>query len=173
MTKKKAKKASKKKKSNAGRPQKLTFDAALLACIEQLARDGKTNRQIAETLGITEDTFYRYKKQIEQFSEALENGKSLADAMVEHSMFARALGCTTFEEKPVIEKGVVVDVIRLAKQHPPDVNAGKFWLTNRKKNDWKDRVEQEVRVAELEPVIIEDDEGKTTTLTMKEADDES
>jgi transposase len=172
MAKKKVTKAKKKKKNPGGRPQKVTFDEQLLSCVEAFAADGKTNKQIAEILGVSPWTIYQYKRISPEFSHRLELGKSQADELVEQAMFARATGCWGKEAKTATDKGEVTDVKYVDKWYPPDVKAGIFWLTNRQSQKWRDRVEQEVSVKQLEPVIIEDDTGATTTLTMKEGSED-
>jgi hypothetical protein len=39
-------------------------------------------------------------------------------------------------------------------------------MKNRFKDDWKDKLEYEADIRNLAPVVIEDDEGKTTTITV-------
>jgi len=168
VTKKTKKKTASKQKPKTGRPQKITFDTQLLTCIEQLKASGKTNNQIAEILGISKDTFYRYIKQFEAFSDSIQNGLSMADQIVEQAIFSRAIGHYGKETKIATNNGMITDSVDVDKWYPPDVKAGIFWLTNRQSSKWRDRVEQEVSVKHLEPVIIEDDNGATTTLTMKE-----
>ena len=48
-----------------------------LILVEGWARDGLTNEQIADNLGINQDTLYTYKKKYPEFSEALKKGKGV------------------------------------------------------------------------------------------------
>ena len=56
-------KPEKERKSNAGAKSK--YDENFPALIEGFARRGMTDKAIAEALGISQDTFYRFLKQSE------------------------------------------------------------------------------------------------------------
>lgn len=144
MAKKKAKKSKKKVKKNlGGRPQKLTFDQTLLSCVEALAKEGKTNDQIADIFNIHRDTFYRYQSMSKKFSDAVKSGKSVADDMVEQALYHRAIG---------------------SNGEPPNPTCMIFWLKNRRSNDWRDKKESEVDLTvnnlhEALAKVIDDDES--------------
>ena len=48
-----------------------------LILVEAWARNGLTDEQIAKNLGISKDTFYKYKKEYTDFSDSLKRGKKL------------------------------------------------------------------------------------------------
>lgn len=48
-----------------------------LTLVECWARDGLTDEQIANNLGISKDTFYGYKKEHSDFSDVLKKEKKL------------------------------------------------------------------------------------------------
>ena len=166
-SKKKAKK--KKTKKAIGRPQKVEFTDNLLMLIQHLVAKGETATKISEILGISRDTFYKYKKVNEAFADVLENGKDIASEMVEQALFSRALGHSHKETKVFYDskEGRIV-THQVDKIYAPDTQSAIFWLKNKKANEWRDRMENQTSVEFLEPVIIEDDEGRTKTLTMKE-----
>ena len=60
--------------------------------IEAWKRDGLTDEQIFKNLGISRDTFYKYKEKYSDFSDALKKGKEVADIEVENALFKRAIG---------------------------------------------------------------------------------
>ena len=60
--------------------------------IEAWKRDGLTDEQIFKNLGISRDTFYKYKEKYADFSDALKKGKEVADIEVENALFKRAIG---------------------------------------------------------------------------------
>lgn len=60
--------------------------------VEAWARDGLIDEEIAKRLGISRDTFYKYKKEYAVFSEALKKGKEVVDYAVESALLKRALG---------------------------------------------------------------------------------
>lgn len=116
-----------------------------LFLVENWTRDGLTDKQIASNLGISEDTFYEYKKKHSEFSESLKRGKEIVDYEVENALLKRALGYeykeTTRESfwnevKGIHEMKITKEV---TKQVPPDTTAQIFWLKNRKPKEWRDK----------------------------------
>lgn len=124
-----------------------------LILVEGWARDGLTDEQIAHNLGISKDTFYKYKREHADFSESLKKGKEVIDFEVENALLKRALGYE-FEEvtkehlynpvtgEPILDeegkhKFVVSKVVK--KQVSPDTTAQIFWLKNRKPKKWGDK----------------------------------
>lgn len=119
--------------------------------IEAWKRDGLTDEQICKNLGISVDTFYRYKAKYSEFSEAIKKGKEVADIEVadievENALFKRAIGYTykevTKEVKDIDGKKSTF-IKEVTKVVPGDVAAQIFWLKNRKSNNWKDKRENE------------------------------
>lgn len=70
-----------------------------LLLIEAWARDGLIIEQIAEKLGIAASTFYDYKNNHPELSEALKKGQEVVDVEVENALFKRALGYEYTEKK--------------------------------------------------------------------------
>lgn len=110
--------------------------------IEAWKRDGLTDEQICKNLGISVDTFYRYKAKYSEFSEAIKKGKEVADIEVENALFKRAIGYTykevTKEVKDIDGKKSTF-IKEVTKEMPGDVGAQIFWLKNRKSSKWKDK----------------------------------
>lgn len=110
--------------------------------IEAWKRDGLTDEQIFKNLGISRDTFYKYKEKYADFSDALKKGKEVADIEVENALFKRAIG---YKYKEVIKEVKEIDgkkttyVKEVIKEMPGDVGAQIFWLKNRKSSKWKDK----------------------------------
>ncbi|GAA0861732.1 transposase [Paraclostridium tenue] len=106
-----------------------------LTLIEGWARDGLTDEQIAEKIGIHISTLYDYKKKYSEFSESLKRGKEIVDYEVENALLKRALG---YEYDEVIyENGK--ETKRVTKQVAPDTTAQIFWLKNRRPDKWRDK----------------------------------
>ena len=61
-----------------------------LLLVEAWARDGLTQQQIADNLGINIDTLIEYKKKHIEFFEALKKGKEVVDIEVENALFKKA-----------------------------------------------------------------------------------
>lgn len=110
--------------------------------IEAWKRDGLTDEQIFKNLGISRDTFYKYKEKYTDFSDALKKGKEVADIEVENALFKRAIG---YKYKEVIKEVKEIDgkkttyIKEVVKEMPGDVGAQIFWLKNRKSSKWKDK----------------------------------
>jgi len=131
------KKYRKKKKKIVGRPNKRS--EAKRVEIMKLAREGKTNKEISETVGISEKTFYTWKSDNKEFLHALNKNKEQADKNVEASLYQRATGYNIEEEKIHFDKDGNVNRATTHRHFAPDTTAGIFWLCNRKRKDWKQR----------------------------------
>lgn len=114
-----------------------------LILVEGWSRDGLTQKQIADNLGINVDTLIEYKKKYPAFSEALKKGKEVVDIEVENALLKRALGYTiTLCEQKVDKDGCVHD-LKKDVHIPGDTTAQIFWLKNRKPKYWKDKQNNE------------------------------
>lgn len=103
--------------------------------LEAWARNGLTDEQIAENMGISCSTLYDWKNKYSDISESLKRGKEVVDVLVENALFKRALG---YEYKEVTkEDGVTTKVV--TKHMAPDTTAQIFWLKNRRPDLWRDR----------------------------------
>lgn len=117
--------------------------------IEAWARDGLTDKQMCQLLGVSPAVFYKYKAQHQEFQDALKRTKELADIEVENSLNKRAKGFT-YEEVHVEEKcdiyGNVIETKtkKIIKTVVPDTTAQIFWLKNRKPDKWRDKHETEL-----------------------------
>ncbi len=118
-----------------------------LTLIECWARDGLTDEQISNNLGISKTTFYKYKSQHFELCELLKKSKEIVDYEVENALLKRALGYDYTEEtyerifNPQLEKFEEVLTKTVKKHVQPDTTAQIFWLKNRKPNIWRDKQE--------------------------------
>lgn len=103
--------------------------------IEGWARDGLTDEQIAEIIGINPATLYVWKQKYPEISESLKKGKEVVDRQVENALLKRALGYQY--DEITLENGV--ETKRVTKEVVPDTTAQIFWLKNRKPNQWRDK----------------------------------
>lgn len=123
--------------------------------IEGWARDGLTEEQIAENMGICRDTLYEWKKQFSDISDTLKKGKEVIDRQVENALLKRALGYEYEEISEKYEMGILTERKVTKKQVVPDTTAQIFWLKNRKPSDWRDKPEGESVKDENEVIKIE------------------
>ena len=97
-----------------------------LILLEGWARDGLTFEQIANNIGINVVTLREWRKKEPTISTALKKGREVVDYEVENALLKSALeGNTT---------------------------AQIFWLKNRRKMQWRDKVEYETNADELNKV---------------------
>lgn len=107
-----------------------------LVILEGWARDGLTDEQIAENMGISVRTLYRWKLLYCQICQALKKGKDAADREIENALFKRAKGYDFTETRVKKKGGVIVEEITTTKHIPGDTTAQIFWLKNRKPEYW-------------------------------------
>lgn len=91
------------------------------------ALDGLTDAQIAKNMGIAEATLYRWKVDFQDIRESLQAPKDIADRAIENALYKKALA--------------------------GDTTAMIFWLKNRKRLEWRDRIENNI-VTE-EPIKVD------------------
>lgn len=113
--------------------------------LEGWARDGLTDEQIAQNIGINTSTLYDWKKKYPEISESLKRGKEVVDRQVENALLKRALGYTIDEvtqewgEDPVTGEPHMIITKIVSKEVHPDTTAQIFWLKNRKPDMWRDK----------------------------------
>ena len=110
-----------------------------LTLLEGWSRDGLTNEQIANNIGINVKTLYDWKNKESNISNALKKGKEVVDIEVENALLKRALGYKY--DEVTYENGV--ETKRATKEVQPDTTAQIFWLKNRKPKNWKDKQNSE------------------------------
>lgn len=134
------------------------FEENNLIKLEAWARNGLTDEQLANNMGINVATLYTWKKKYGEINEALKRGKEVVDIEVENSLLKAAKGYFVDEEKQYISEvnGVVTKRKEITKKYiAPNTTAQIFWLKNRKPIEWRDK-----NIVELdgeERVIIVDD----------------
>lgn len=150
------------------RPSKYeTHVAPRLTEIEDWVRNGATDKEIADRLRISEDSFYEYKKRFSEFSESLKKSKDFVDAQVENALLERALGGKVTLKRPFkVKRNVFENGRRIEEKEEivladyeeyvtPDTTAQIFWLKNRRPEQWRDK-----------PVQEEDSEDRSINITL-------
>ena len=113
--------------------------------LEGWAREGLTDEQIAEKIGIHRNTLNEWKKKYPDISDTLKKGKEVVDLQVENALLKRALGYEYEEISKKYESGTLTEKKVTIKQVIPDTTAQIFWLKNRRPDKWKDK--QDVQVS--------------------------
>lgn len=128
-------------------------------------RDGLTDKEIAEKLDISQDSFYKYKNEFSEFSDTLKETKEIADIKVENSLNRNANGYDYEEQTVVMKKEVIYkdgkrvkeitypEVITLTKHKEAETKAQQFWLQNRKPEKWRNQSQVELKVSKLEDIL--------------------
>lgn len=109
-----------------------------LQLLEGWARDGLTDEQIADNMGISTSTLYDWKNKYSEISEALKKGKEIVDIQVENALLKRALGYS-YSEVTTEKDGNKIKQKITKKQVIPDTTAQIFWLKNRRPDKWRDK----------------------------------
>ena len=128
-------------------------------------RDGLTDKEIAEKLGISQDSFYVYKNKHTEFSDTLKETKEIADIKVENSLNKNANGYDYEEQTVVMKKEVIYkdgkrvkevtypEIITITKHKEAETKAQMFWLQNRKPEKWRNQSQIYLRVNKLEDIL--------------------
>ena len=102
---------------------------------------GATDKEMADIIGVTEQTFNNWKGKHKDFFESLTRGKVVADAEIAKSLYHRAKGYEHKETITATYQGQITDTMDVIKHYPPDTPAATLWLKNRQPDKWRDKVE--------------------------------
>lgn len=123
-----------------GRPSAYKAEYAKQA--EKLCLLGATDQEIADFFEVNVRTVYRWKGQYPGFCQALKAGKDQADERVERSLYQQAIGYEQDEVKIFMPAGAESPVYaEYRAKVAPNVTAAIFWLKNRRRNEWRDRID--------------------------------
>lgn len=120
-----------------------------LETLRGLARRGLSDEDIAKAINVNRSTIYAWKKSYPEISNALKEGKLVADLAVESALFKKATGFTVTDTKTTSfldkETGELVEgKAEVTTKHVlPDTLAIMFWLKNRRPDLWKDKVQEQ------------------------------
>ncbi|WP_338894891.1 Xaa-His dipeptidase [Clostridium perfringens] len=118
--------------------------------IKSMVKNGFTDKEISEELGIGYSTWKNKKSQNKLIKAAIDEVKDTRNQEVEEALFKNCKGYHYYEEVPtkvkeevINEKGTVLTVEKVVvstvkKWKPADLAAQKYWLNNRKKATWKE-----------------------------------
>lgn len=142
------------------------------------AKDGLTDEQIAHNCGVSRSTLNVWREKYQDISDTLKRGREVADREVENALYKSAIG-----HKETVKKVFrVKDKLEEREEEiyiPPNVTAQIFWLKNRKRDVWRDKIEQSLEIsgedtgiAFLAPVIdVEAEETDFAEDSVETADE--
>jgi hypothetical protein len=143
-------------KRRPGRPSK--YDSGYIASFPVLAHElallGLKDEEMCRVFGVSIQTFHNWKEAHSEFVEALKTGKDPADGKVVASLFHRATGYSHEDVDIRVIDGEIVQT-PLIKHYPPDSTAMIFWLKNRQRALWRDKIETGVTDTEGKDVPID------------------
>jgi predicted transcriptional regulator len=132
------------------KPRKDSYEVRVkpkLALVIGWCRRGLSNEQIAENLGISNQSFTNYLKRYEEFADAVDKGREETEIHVENALVKRALGYNykevTRERKLVTnpetgeEEYKLVVTKSVTKHVIPDVGAQQYYLEHRAPKRWE------------------------------------
>ena len=130
-------------KRGLGRPT--TFNSRIATTIAVLAEEGKTDEEIAKRIGVNVHTLKNWKGEYAALVTALKDARSVADGLVEATLFQRACGYSAPAVKVFYDSktGQVIEH-NYIEHYPPDTVACIFWLKNRQPKKWRDAHRLEV-----------------------------
>lgn len=110
-------------------------------------RNGLTDEQIAEKMGINRQTLYKWINKYGDIGDSLKIGKEDADLIVENALFKSACGYDYEEVTEELKydrktRTYVMMVTKRQKKHMPSSQTAQiFWLKNRRAENWRDKVD--------------------------------
>lgn len=143
-----------------------------LMLIEAWARDGCTESEIADRIGIYPSTLNGWKKRYEPIRNALKSGKEIVDYKVENALLKAALGYQTKEIKVTVGKQIkngqtfMITKETTVKDVAPNVTACAMWLNNRRPDKWRRNRDKSIELEE------EDDSIQITVVRGPKANSE-
>lgn len=127
-----------------------------LVRIQGWARDGLDLEQIAENIGIARQTLRQWRNTHPSISAALKEGRDVSDRHVENALYKSAIGYEYDEVTREPDEDGKLSVTKIVhKQVQPNTTAQIFWLKNRKRKEWRDRVETEITGKDGGPLNVQ------------------
>ena len=124
-----------------------------------MAKNGLTDRQMAEAMHISVRTLENWKVRHEEFVHSTKKGKEQVDVLVQGSLLQRALGYEYEEIHKEKVDGRMTVTKKIRKHVHPEVVAQIFWLKNRCPDKWRDRKALEITGEGGKPILVVFPEG--------------
>lgn len=129
--------------NKVGRPTDYKEEYAEQA--KKLCQLGAVDPELADFFNVHPATIHRWKHAHPEFCESLKVGKEIADDRVERSLYQKAVGYDYVEEEAhkikLEQHKETVEIVEVTRHNPADTNAIKFWLINRRRDNWRERSE--------------------------------
>lgn len=111
-----------------------------------------TDAQIAEAIGVSKSTFWKFKAEKKEFADLLRDGRANLVADLKSSLIRKAHGYEYTEKKIIKDKtGKIIRIEENVRYAHPDVAALNLLLKNYDKENWaNDPQTLELRKKEIE-----------------------
>ncbi len=138
-----------------GRPTKYKLEYAGVA--KKMCELGATDDDICQALNIAKSTYYKWKLEHQEFSDAIVVGQSPANNRVKMALYRRAVGYERQSEKIFQFQGEEVR-IPFTEVIEPDVRAAEIWLRNKMPEEFRanPEVENKTVIQNIMPVPTAD-----------------
>jgi len=73
-----------------------------LKIVQTLAGQGLTDEKIYDYLKISKDTFYRRKRELSEFSDALTQGRAIGEANLANALYQKAVAGSSEDIKYIL-----------------------------------------------------------------------
>jgi hypothetical protein len=141
------------KKSKGGRPTKYKKEYA--EQVYRLALLGLKDTELMDYFDVAESTLNLWKKNHKEFSESLKEGREIADDKVVKALYNKACGYEENIQETVFDpKTGKPQTANRIKKHLPDTTAIIFWLKNRQRKHWRDRIDGTLSDPDGGPIVI-------------------
>jgi hypothetical protein len=127
---------------NRGGGRKTMYSPRMAVVARKCCERGLTDIEIAEMLGISLASLYRWKLDHPAFARVFKLGKAAADDRVERSLYSRAIGYDYIAEKAAMTRHGQ-KTMRYRAHIPPDTAAAAWFLKNRRPDRWRDAFRHE------------------------------
>ena len=119
------------------------LEAEGLTLLEQWARSGLSDREIARRMGLRPGGLNRWRRKYPAIAGALALRRASCDDLVEDALLRRALGYESTELKIEISAKGERKEVTTVKQVGPDLSAIGLWLKKRRPERWGDEARPE------------------------------
>lgn len=127
-------------KGGTGRPS--SYRVAFVSVARHVAALGGLDHQLADALGISVQTVRKWKQKYPDFAAACEVSDEEKLEAVKRSLYHRAIGYSHMGVKILSTPGGIAQV-PFVEHFAPDVAAIKYFLGNKSKGEFVERVEAE------------------------------
>ncbi len=132
---------AKNSKSKMGRPDK--YDPAFCNIVKNLYLmiPNIKVEEVAELLGISVKTYYNWQEKYSAFEQSVNEGKVGTDLKAIENLADMVTG---YEIVEVHINKTTGDEIEVRRQSKPDLAAIRYWLNNRRSENWRERRDNNV-----------------------------